>query len=303
VKKGDFKGQLRHLVGELQGSERGALAALKSARTPEQAAEIFTRHFERPSEGEIQSSLAARQAAARRIFESGGGGGSAVTSDAAKRRANFKGTTTGTPDTVTPGAIVPDPTRAAGMAALESLGSKATGGLPKLGLRSTGTADRAAQLLASGAATKQLPPTVTAGEAPKNVFGEVTDTTTSVHGGKNGQFHITGPNPGRLKPAIVRFARQVAAEAGEPLSGSDGTGHSRLTVDGNVSQHSTGDATDIPATGERLIRLGQAALVAAGMPRAQARKQRGGLYNVNGKQIIFNTQEGGDHTTHLHLGD
>jgi hypothetical protein len=42
-------------------------------------------------------------------------------------------------------------------------------------------------------------------------------------------------------------------------------------------------------------------LIAAGMPRRKALKQKGGLFNVNGHQIIFNTMEGGDHTNHLHI--
>lgn len=119
-------------------------------------------------------------------------------------------------------------------------------------------------------------------------------------GGK-GSVKITGPNPGRIKPSVLRFAKQISAILGEPIVGSDGTGHSHLTVNGNVSQHSTGNATDIPATGQDLVRKGRAALIAAGMPREQAMKQTGGLFNVNGHQIIFNTHEGGDHTDHLHI--
>lgn len=118
---------------------------------------------------------------------------------------------------------------------------------------------------------------------------------------RNGSFNITGPNPKRLKASLVSFAEQVAAQYGKPISGSDGTGHSRLTVNGNVSQHTTGNATDIPAAGKDLIRMGQAALIAAGMPRSQARKQRGGLYNVGGHQIIFATNQGGNHFDHLHI--
>lgn len=118
---------------------------------------------------------------------------------------------------------------------------------------------------------------------------------------RSGTFKITGPNPGRLQPGLKRFARQVSSVLGEPITGSDGTGHSYLTVNGNVSEHSSGDATDVPARGKRLIRYGQAALIAAGMPEAQARKQTGGLFNVGNHQIIFNTHEGGDHTDHLHI--
>lgn len=128
--------------------------------------------------------------------------------------------------------------------------------------------------------------------------GESSGLTPS---GKSGRFKITGPNPGRLKPYLVDFAEKVAGVYGRPLTGSDGTGHSYLTVNGNVSQHSTGEATDIPASGATLTRMGQAALIAAGMPPAQAKKQKGGLFNVNGHQIIFNTMEGGNHYTHLHI--
>lgn len=129
--------------------------------------------------------------------------------------------------------------------------------------------------------------------------------TASVRG--RGVSKITGPNPGRIIPAVRSFMDEISAvRGGKPVVGSDGTGHSLYTVNGNISEHSTGHASDIPARGQELINLGQAALIAAGMPRSQARKQRGGLYNVmKGKrryQIIFNTQEGGDHTDHLHVG-
>jgi len=116
---------------------------------------------------------------------------------------------------------------------------------------------------------------------------------------------VVDPNadrPGvKTSGAVVNFAREVSAIAGTPVRIGTGSRHSRLTVNGNVSDHWGGGAADIPASGRRLIRLGQAALIAAGMPAKQARKQTGGLYNVGGAQIIFNTQEGGDHTDHLHV--
>lgn len=116
-----------------------------------------------------------------------------------------------------------------------------------------------------------------------------------------GSVKITGPNPGRIKPSVLTFARQISAIYGKPVVGSDGSGHSRLTVDGNVSQHTTGNATDIPAAGAELKRMGRAALEAAGMPRAQAQKAQGGLYNINGHQVIFLTNQGGNHFDHLHV--
>ncbi len=116
-----------------------------------------------------------------------------------------------------------------------------------------------------------------------------------------GTVKITGPNPGRIKPQVKSYLESIASIYGKPIVASDGTGHSRLTVNGRVSQHTTGNAVDIPASGKELLRMGQAALIAAGMPRAQALKQRGGLYNVNGHQIIFLTNEGGNHHDHLHV--
>lgn len=99
----------------------------------------------------------------------------------------------------------------------------------------------------------------------------------------------------------LNFARQVAGVFGHPIRLGTGTQHSRLTVNGNVSDHWGGHALDLPASGRRLILMGQAALIAAGMSPKRARKIRGGLFNINGHQIIFNTQEGGDHTDHLHI--
>jgi len=107
------------------------------------------------------------------------------------------------------------------------------------------------------------------------------------------------------KGSVKRFARQISALAGEPLTIGTGTRHDQMTTSGNQSQHWTGDAADIPARGKRLIRLGQDALILAGMPRKKARRQRGGLFNIGGKQIIFNINDparGGDHTDHLHIG-
>lgn len=106
----------------------------------------------------------------------------------------------------------------------------------------------------------------------------------------------------RTGKGILRFARKVSSQFGGPLTVGTGTHHSQFTVDGNVSQHWSGDAVDIPARGKRLIRMGQAALIAAGMPERRARTIRGGLFNVGGRQIIFNTNKGGDHYDHLHLG-
>jgi hypothetical protein len=110
-----------------------------------------------------------------------------------------------------------------------------------------------------------------------------------------GKTHIASgaDRPGAHTAHSVRqFVRMVSAQAGTPLTIGTGTNHSKMTVDGNVSDHWSGHAADIPATGAKLIRIGRAALIAAGMSPGKARKQTGGLYNVNGHQIIFNTHIG-----------
>jgi hypothetical protein len=102
---------------------------------------------------------------------------------------------------------------------------------------------------------------------------------------------------------IIGFARQVAGVYGKPLTIGTGTNHNQFVLGTNrQSAHWTGEAADIPASGAKLTRLGQAALIAAGMSPREARKQKGGLFNVGGRQIIFNSMEGGNHYNHLHIG-
>lgn len=154
--------------------------------------------------------------------------------------------------------------------------------------------------LASTLRTLKAPTAPAAPPAPRRAT--TASPTRRAQPRANGTFRITGPNPGRLKPSLVAFAKRTAAVYGRPLTGSDGTGHSLYTVNGRVSQHSTGNATDIPLRGRELIKAGQAALIAAGMPEREARRQQGGLFSFpGGIQVIFNTHRGGDHTDHLHI--
>jgi hypothetical protein len=101
--------------------------------------------------------------------------------------------------------------------------------------------------------------------------------------------------------AVLRFVREISGLAGQPLTIGTGTNHSRMTTSGNVSDHWSGHAADIPASGQALTRLGRLALIAAGANRKWAKRQSGGLFNINGHQIIFNTNEGGNHYNHLHV--
>ena len=104
-------------------------------------------------------------------------------------------------------------------------------------------------------------------------------------------------------PRILNLVGQVAGMVGKKrLTIGTGTNHSQFTVNGNVSNHWGGNAADIPASGAELRRLGRAALIAAGMSPKEARAVKGGLFNVNGWQVIFATDEGGNHHNHLHVG-
>lgn len=111
----------------------------------------------------------------------------------------------------------------------------------------------------------------------------------------------TGPSASH-RPEILQFVGKVGGIAKTRLTPWGNESHSLTTVHGNRSAHADGHAADIPATGAELVRLGQAALIAAGMPPEQARKQKGGLFNVGGHQIIFATNEGGNHHDHVHVG-
>jgi hypothetical protein len=107
-----------------------------------------------------------------------------------------------------------------------------------------------------------------------------------------------------LNPAVVNFVGRVAGRYGDPLTIGTGTNHSRLTINGTVSDHWSGNGADVPLTGRALIRAGQDALIEAGMPAAKARRQTGGGFNVGDWQVIFNTDAPGwgNHLTHLHVG-
>jgi hypothetical protein len=136
--------------------------------------------------------------------------------------------------------------------------------------------------------------------------GGTTTTGTTTTGGGGKVTVASGANRAgvNINPAVTNFVSRVAGLYGSPLTIGTGTNHSRLTINGTVSDHWSGNGADIPLTGRSLIRAGQDALIAAGMPAAQARKQTGGGFNIGGWQVIFNTDAPGwgNHTTHLHIG-
>jgi hypothetical protein len=102
---------------------------------------------------------------------------------------------------------------------------------------------------------------------------------------------------------VKAFVSKTAHQYGSPLVITTGTNHNQY-VAGTTreSAHWKGNAADIAMYGRNLTRLGQAALRAAGMSRAKSLTCRGGVYNVGGWNILFNTTVGGNHWNHVHCG-
>lgn len=102
---------------------------------------------------------------------------------------------------------------------------------------------------------------------------------------------------------VLNFVGTLGERFGSPLEIGTGSNHKRITQDGFVSDHWDGNAADVPASGQQLLRLGFLALVQAGMSQAEAKRaaaKGGGLFNVGGYQIIFGNYPG--HSNHLHVG-
>lgn len=121
-----------------------------------------------------------------------------------------------------------------------------------------------------------------------------------------GSVNYQSGTPVLRNPSIRNILGQISSVYGKPLTVGTTTNHSKYSTSGNVSDHYVGNGADIPASGAALTRLGQSALIALGVSPAEAKKSTGGLFNINrgGKryQVIFNTNTGGNHYNHLHIG-
>lgn len=154
--------------------------------------------------------------------------------------------------------------------------------------------------------------TVAAGMKAQNAaIANIWDPAASLiaGGGKMGTVTVApgADRPGvPTIPAVKMFVQRLSGILGTSLTIGTGSNHTEMTTDGNVSDHWTGHAADVPLSGAALTKAGQTALIMAGMPSAQALQQRGGLFNLNvgghRVQIIFNSMQGGNHFNHLHIG-
>jgi hypothetical protein len=122
--------------------------------------------------------------------------------------------------------------------------------------------------------------------------------------------------PGRpVTKVTLNFLSRVAGIYGQPLICTTGTNHSYLTVDGKVSDHSSGHACDFGMAANGGVddgpvgdSIARACLIAAGdlPPVASVEAFTGGLFtrDHNGLRIqcIWKTDEGGNHHNHVHIG-
>lgn len=274
--KGSMK-YLGHLIQSFHGNLRYAVAAYNAGPA------AVTRYGGIPPYKETQDYV-------KRVFAMAGPGQN--NRQFTTNRLNAVNTLGGVPRT---GALNPRLADALALAA-PTEGSQSI--LERLG----GTAARASE---AASAPIPLPASQTpGGQGLPSLPGTMTRSPQQAVG--RGGKYVIAPGANRagvkLQNDILGFLSQVSGVYGRTLKVGTGTNHSRLTVDGNESQHWTGHAVDVPATGATLIAMGRAALIAAGADPRWANRQKGGLYNIGGRQIIFNTHKGGDHTNHLHLG-
>lgn len=127
--------------------------------------------------------------------------------------------------------------------------------------------------------------------------------------------------PGQpIQPETMAFLERVAGIYGKPIHCSTGTNHREFTVDGNISDHYSGNACDFGmaangGTDDSPIgdAIDTACLIATGIDSTTAAQIAyiGGLKTVSNVpsqfgllrvQCIWKTYEGGNHHTHVHIG-
>jgi transglycosylase-like protein with SLT domain len=138
--------------------------------------------------------------------------------------------------------------------------------------------------------------------------------------GSGGPFTLS-PNanlPGRpLTPAMKAFIRRMATFYSGTLVVTTGTNHDKHTLNGNISDHFTGNAADFGMVLNHGVddgpvgdAIAASAFLAAGLPRDEARRRAraGGTHTIlsNGLriQIIWKIDAPGigNHHNHVHVG-
>jgi hypothetical protein len=118
-----------------------------------------------------------------------------------------------------------------------------------------------------------------------------------------------------VTPLIRAVGEATASIYGQPLIVTSARRPGAISADGNVSDHASGNALDFGmaangGTNDGPVgdRLATAALIVAGWtePRARAWARHGGLIDIHVAgvriQIIWKTDQGGNHHDHVHVG-
>jgi hypothetical protein len=118
-----------------------------------------------------------------------------------------------------------------------------------------------------------------------------------------------------ITPFIRAIGQAISAIYGRPLTVTSARRPGAITADGNVSDHASGNALDFGmaangGTNDGPVgdRIATAALIVAGWtePRATAWARHGGLIDIHVAgvriQIIWKTDQGGNHHNHVHVG-
>lgn len=192
-----LKTQLNHLWSELTGPERVALNKIRQTNSPEAATDAFVRLFERPSAGEIASSIGPRKQFAREVLglakSTGGGGGFSDPSAPTTR------TTTKTTPAITIGAgtqQVEDPEARKRVILANLIGQR----------------DPNSLLLKLGILDPNEPTTKTVDDPGVTVPGVTTKTTTTTGGDGSGSIVGAGKSADTsLKGTALFEGKRVAA--------------------------------------------------------------------------------------------
>lgn len=162
----------------------------------------------------------------------------------------------------------------------------------------------------------QVPDTQTTTDTPATDH-PTTDVSGNYPGMKGAvKFSPSADRPGvKTQPITKEFLARVAGFSHREINVGTGTNHNRMTTSGNVSDHWTGHAADIPqAVDSKLGDLTAAhALEAAGVPWSEAYRmaRKGGVFNITPKsgqfkghrvQVLWKTMVGGNHHNHVHVG-
>jgi hypothetical protein len=159
--------------------------------------------------------------------------------------------------------------------------------------------------------------TQTSTDTPATDQPNAPDVSGAFPGLKGGvKFSSTADRPGvKTQPITRAFLERVAGFSHREINVGTGTNHNRMTTSGNVSDHWTGHAADIPQPVDSKIGdlTAAHALEAAGVPWEEAYRmaRKGGVFNITPKsgqfkghrvQVLWKTMVGGNHHNHVHVG-